>query len=108
MTLDMVCGISCVGQLVQHVDIGPPAESLYGKKRKGTSSTKGKGKETHDVKSSSDSDSTEDEHHKFVVSKTRGKKIEEGVDIDARVVAPEQRVSSFCVDFVVGYMIGCQ
>ena len=104
MTLDMVCEISCVWQLVQHVDIRPPAESLYGKKRKGTSSTLNvntKGKETHDVQSLSDSDSTEDEQHKFGVSRTRGNKIEEGVDIDARVVAPKQRVSSFRVDILL-------
>ena len=97
--------------MVQRIDIRSPAESLYGKKRKGASSTVNvntKGKETHDVQSSSDSNLTDDEQHKVDVSKTRGKKTEVVADIDAGVVAPKQRVSSFCVDFVVAYMIGCQ
>ena len=85
----------------RHADIGPPAESLYGKKRKGTSSAQNvttKGKETLDVKSSSDSDSTEDEQEKNLVSRYREKKTEGVIDTIARAVgiksmAPKQRVS---------------
>ena len=81
--------------------MGPPAESLYGKKRKGTSSTQNvtaKEKEAHDVKSSDDSDSTEDEQDTNGVSRVRGKKIEGITDTNARAMgikamAPKQRVS---------------
>lgn len=79
----------------------PPAESVYGKKRKGTSSARNvttKGKEAHDEKSSSDSDSTEDEQEKNLLSRHREKKAEGVMDTVARAVgiksmAPKQRVS---------------
>lgn len=85
----------------QQVDIAPPTESLYGKKRKGTSSAQNAtahGKEAHDVGSLDDSDPIEDEQNKNGVLRSQETKTEEVVDISTTVTgiklaAPNQRVS---------------
>lgn len=94
-------------QMAQQLATGPPAESLYGKKRKGASNATTRGKEAHDVESSDDSDSTMmDEENKIGDSRPREMKTEaEIVDIRAAVpggikhTVPNRRVSFILCEF---------